>query len=245
MNCEQVERSLGAYVDRESTSMRPDHPRARGNLPGVPAAGRRARGPSADWCGQCPRIRRPARLRAQLAQAGDARRKLRLSQLVTWAAAAAVVLAVGAGFVVQRASTSAVDRVAEEVVSEHVRSLMANHLFDVESTDQHAVKPWFLGKLDFAPPVVDLSADGYPLLGGPLGLRPWTRGGGAQSCINGESTRSTCSSSRHKATRAWRSRRGRCGFHLRHWTGAGMAFWAVSDLADAELSEFARALQRN
>jgi anti-sigma factor RsiW len=132
--------------------------------------------------------------------------------------------------------------VADQVVGAHVRALRDAHLFDVRSSDQHTVKPWFLGKLDFSPPVEDLAPVGFPLVGGrldhvagravaalvyqrrlhPINLYIWP------------------AADRTAASDA-RSIRG---FQVRHWIRNGMSFWAVSDLNDAELGEFVRALHR-
>ena len=118
---------------------------------------------------------------------------------------------------------------------------MAGHLFDVQSTDQHTVKPWFLGKLDFAPPVADLSAIGFPLVGGRLDYL----GGRPAAALVDQRQKHTINvfvSPEKTGDRAEVVQSER-GFHIHHWVRDGMSFWAVSDLNDAELTQFVRALQ--
>jgi len=128
-------------------------------------------------------------------------------------------------------------RIMSEVVSAHLRSLQAGHLTDVISTDQHTVKPWFNGKLDVSPPVIDLTAQGFTLIGGRLDYVD-ARAIGAvvyrrrQHVIN-LFVAQTASTERRAAGIETVQ-----GFNIRHWSDRGLNYWAVSDLAKDELAEF-------
>jgi len=136
-------------------------------------------------------------------------------------------------------------RIQSEVVSAHLRSLQAGHLTDVISTDQHTVKPWFNGKLDFSPPVYDFAGRGFPLLGGRLdyvGSRPVAAlvYGRRQHLINVFlwPPPSTGGSSAGVATTT------RQGYHLLHWATPAYAYWVVSDLGLPELRDFTGLLRQ-
>jgi anti-sigma factor RsiW len=128
-------------------------------------------------------------------------------------------------------------RIESEVVSAHLRSLQAGHLIDVVSTDQHTVKPWFNGKLDVSPPVVDLTAQGFTLIGGRLDYLD-ARAIGAvvyrrrQHVIN-LFVAQTANTKRKTAKMETMQ-----GFNVRRWSEQGMNFWAVSDIGPDELAEF-------
>jgi anti-sigma factor RsiW len=127
--------------------------------------------------------------------------------------------------------------IAEEVVSAHIRSLQAGHLMDVETSDRHTVKPWFNGRVEVAPPVVDLTAESFTLLGGRLDY------------IDGEPVAAIVYQRRkhlinlfvaqHLAEKNLRpNAKSIQGYNCRHWTQDGLDLWAVSDIVGDELDEF-------
>jgi anti-sigma factor RsiW len=127
----------------------------------------------------------------------------------------------------------------DQLVASHMRSLLATHLTDVATSDRHVVKPWFNGRIDFAIPVVDLAAQGFPLVGGRLDylddrvvpalvykrrlhtinlfIRP----------VSGPLVETSFITTRR-------------GFSILRWTDNGLEYWAISDVGLGELRSFER-----
>jgi anti-sigma factor RsiW len=197
---------------------------------------------------EIPALRAPEELRTQL---GSALRSAAGISAVRrpmpplgwrWLALAASLVLVGVGSWQLASNRAADEALSQEVLTSHVRSLMPGHLTDVLSSDQHTVKPWFNGKLDFSPAVYDFAGRGYPLIGGRLdylGGRP------VAALVYGRR--------RHLINVfLWPATRGpaggadvtvRQGYHLLHWTTPEYTHWVVSDLGMAELREFAKLLR--
>jgi anti-sigma factor RsiW len=158
---------------------------------------------------------------------------------VALAASLALSVALSSTLTAEYVAAPGESRVVEDVVSSHVRSLMSDHLIDVASSDRHTVRPWFLGKVDAAPPVVDLATAGFPLIGGRLdyvdhhpcavlvyrhdkhviNLMVWTNESGEP-----------------EGTEAY----ARQGYNLLRFAQGDLTFWAISDLERGELADFVR-----
>jgi anti-sigma factor (TIGR02949 family) len=191
-----------------------------------------------------------SRIRASLARETGLTAKPAVSitrrEFWNWAAVAAavvfVVLLTFRYFPGREAQTDS-NLLAEEIVASHIRALQPGHLLDVQSTDQHTVKPWFNGKLDFSPPVRDLAEAGYPLIGGrldyvarhPAAALVYQR---RQHFIDVYVWPGEGKSAPPKSEISSQ------GYNMLCWQSAGMDFCAVSDLNSAELQQFAELLRQ-
>ena len=195
------------------------------------------------------RYQAPAGLRARIegalpsrpATAAPSRRGLfkgfALGSVMSAALAASLVL-----FVVNKEEDK---RILGDVVSAHLRSLQGDHLIDVQTSDQHTVKPWFNGKLDVAPPVVDLTAQGFTLIGGRL---DYLDGRPVASIVYKRRAHIinlfvAQANSQGLGSQTLVSERGAAietlqGFNIWRWAFSDLSFWAVSDINAEELQEF-------
>jgi anti-sigma factor RsiW len=186
-----------------------------------------------------------ARVRAALKAAVHERAPARPGLRIFWRplALAASLAAVAVGSWTVSLRFAAGDALADDVLTSHVRSLMPGHLTDVLSSDQHTVKPWFNGRLDYSPPVSDFAGRGYPLLGGRLDY------------VDGRTVAALAYGRRQHLINVylWPASRGprtaprsreRQGYHLLHWSTPDYTYWVVSDLGWAELHDFARLVQQ-
>ena len=183
----------------------------------------------------------PAALEARIRKSIGSRSRFS-SDWGPWIALAAAVLLVSTiSILLMQGRSGTGNQIAEQAISSHVRALMTGHVTDVVSTDGHTVKPWFNGRIDFSPPVVDLASQGFPLVGGRvdyithrsvatlvyrrrkhiIDLYIWPS-------TQDESSREVLSN----------------GYNVIRWTKDGMVFVAVSDLNKHELEQFKDLLRK-
>jgi len=251
MNCQEIQRWLGAYCDGEL------------DLPRTLEIEKHLRD-----CPACAQAKETAMLtRKQIrAAAFDAPSNLQsriraavlpetkrnkpaprpMRSWFTWGlstAAASLVLAFIFAQTVLRPNTDGA--VLNEIADSHIRSLIGNHLVDVVSSDQHTVRPWFEGKVDFAPAVPDLSAHGFEIIGGRL---DYINGHQASTLVYQVRKHYISlfiwpSGAKNTAAQAvvFENKTSQRGYQVIHWISNGMNHWAISEISPEELREFAKA----
>jgi anti-sigma factor RsiW len=249
VNCEEIRDLLHGYLDGELDLVRSlEIERHLEECPACPEAVSRYQALRAALSHPSLYRRPTAGMRERLlASLRPARKSRATSRKMAWqplALAASLLLAacLGWGVARLRPMQTAEDSLAQEVISSHVRSLMAQHLEDVASSDTHTVKPWFNGRVDFSPPVKDLASEGYPLIGGrldyldnrPVAALVYKRRQHVINVFIWPSTNDVDAPLRPLA---------RQGFHVFHWTSVGMSYWVISDLNEQELQHFVELLR--
>ncbi len=242
MKCPAAKELIEAYVDGELDATQKSE--VRGHLEGCISCAEthwHLVEMRTNFRKEAPYYEAPSHLRDRVSRSlrNEARRNAprRAIQWKWIGVAASILLAVSTAWNVQmfRSRPAASERIAGEIVSSHVRSLVGDHLLDVPSTDQHTVKPWFNGKIDFSPTVKDLASQGYPLIGGrleyiaerPVAVLVYQH---RKHVINLFTWPQASGSGRKELQRR--------GYNLIEWTQAGMTNWAVSDLNLADLRDF-------
>ena len=244
MTCDELQMLLHGYVDGELDLVR--HLDIERHLTGCASCARACKQLEALQVALrgAPDFAPPASLRPRIERSLfdlDESRPVHRRQLgwLALAAAAAVLVGFGVWGLLRLWPAGEEDRLTREVVASHVRSLMIEgHLYDVKSSDQHTVKLWFHGKVDFAPAVHDFAAEGFPLAGGRL---DYLDGHAAAALIYHRRKHAInlflwpAPGTADEAPRGltWQ------GYNLLHWTRGGLTYWSVSDLNPAELHTFA------
>ena len=180
-------------------------------------------------------------LRRRIAQQFTPPQTRRFVQWRAMAASLIVGIAVGGGATLGILRSDQTGATADEVISGHVRALMASQPIDVVSSDRHTVKPWFDGKIAFAPTVIDLATSGFPLVGGRIDvvdLQP------APALVY-QANKHLISLVEIPGAAPVHSveRRDGRGFEALTWSDGSVTYWAVSDASDDELQAFVKALE--
>ncbi len=180
------------------------------------------------------------RIEASLKQATVAPARPRSRKIAPWAASGAISAMAAGLAILAVAPTFGDSQVQSQLVASHVRSLLAHHLTDIETSSKHVVKPWFNGRINFAPPVPELADEGFPLAGGRL---DYVEGKVVPAIVYHRRLHTInvfvwpAKGPGLLATRTGR----RDGYSLIEWKRGGLEFWAVSDIDATELGQFQQA----
>ncbi len=250
MDCPTCEAMIDAYVDGELSAT--ESAAFEAALPGCPDCRRRLEDARAmsGFLRDLPAERAPDLLRAKIerelraiSSASKPQARPVLGQNMRWMAmAASLVLAVSIGWV-GGTFTGRPGGGDDELVSTYLRVASSDHPVDVASTDRHTVKPWFAGRIDYSPPVRDLTSSGFPLEGGRLDVVA----GRKVSVLVYRHNQHRVALSLWPATASGNTPPKvveRNGFVMAEWRHDGFEMHAVSDLGVSEMASFAAALDR-